>query len=104
MVNWYKGKNEAPTQIDVELHKRCNLRCIFCARYEEHEKLNKESRKHEMSVERWLRIVEEAKELDVLVFNIEGINEPVVAHELFFPFITKIKKEGGCGIVTTIII
>jgi len=101
LASWYFGKKEGPIQIDVELHKVCNLRCIFCARYEEHEKLNKESKKFQMPVERWLEIIEEAKEINALIFNIEGINEPPAVPELFFPVINKVKEVGMYGIVTT---
>jgi MoaA/NifB/PqqE/SkfB family radical SAM enzyme len=101
LTSWYKGKKEGPVQIDVELHKRCNLRCVFCARYEEHERLNKESKKHEMPVSKWLQVVEEARDLHGLVFNIEGINEPPAAPEIFFPVINKVKEADMYGIVTT---
>jgi len=101
LASWYKGRPQGPVQIDVELHKRCNLNCIFCSRHTIHEKLNRESPKHEMSVERWLGIVTEAKKIDALVFNIEGINEPPMVPELLFPFMEKIKELGMYGIITT---
>lgn len=101
LVSWYKGKKEGPVQLDAELHKRCNFKCIFCARYEDHERLNEESKKYEMSTQEWLRIIEDAKDLGVLVFNIEGINEPPAVPELFFPVIEKVKEVGMYGIVTT---
>lgn len=101
LASWYKYEKERPTQIDIELHKRCNLRCIFCARYNDHERLNEEYKKYEMSMDRWLKIIEEAAELGALVFNIEGINEPLAVPELFFPVIKKIKEVGMYGIVTT---
>jgi MoaA/NifB/PqqE/SkfB family radical SAM enzyme len=101
LANWYKGEKENPVQVDVELHKRCNLRCIFCARYEDHQKLNEESKNHEMPTNRWLEVIEEAAELHALVFNIEGINEPPAAPEIFFPVIGKIKEVNMYGILTT---
>ena len=101
LVNWYYGKKQGPIQIDAELHKICNLRCKFCARYHEHERLNRESRKHQMTTERWLEIIEEASDLNTLVFNIEGINEPPAVPELFFPVVNKVKEVGMYGIVTT---
>lgn len=101
LANWCKGKEEGPVQIDVELHKRCNLRCVFCARYDDHERLIKESPKNEMPANRWLEIVEEASQLHALVFNIEGINEPPAAPEIFFPVVNKVKEVGMYGIVTT---
>ncbi|MDI6826334.1 MAG: radical SAM protein [Candidatus Aenigmarchaeota archaeon] len=96
LANWFKGKKEGPVQIDAELHKVCNLNCIFCAKYN-HE-INE---KNGITVERWLEIVEEATKLNTLVFNIEGINEPPAIPELFFPVINKVKEVGMYGIVTT---
>ncbi len=101
LASWCKNKKVGPFQIDAELHKRCNLRCLFCARYEEHKKLNEESKKYELTKEEWLRIVEEGKEIGALVFNIEGINEPPLVPEIFFPLIKKVKEVGMYGIVTT---
>jgi MoaA/NifB/PqqE/SkfB family radical SAM enzyme len=101
LVSWYEGKKVGPFQIDIELHKRCNLRCLFCARYEEHEKLNRESKKYELPKEKWIEVIEEAKEIDAVVINIEGINEPSLVPEIFFPVIKKAKEVGMYGIVTT---
>jgi len=101
LVSWYEGKKAGPFQIDVELHKRCNLRCLFCARYEEHEKLNEESEKYELPKEKWVKIIEEAKEINAVVLNIEGINEPPLVPEIFFPVIKRAKELGMYGIVTT---
>jgi len=101
LANWYNGKKEGPTQIDVELHKICNLRCIFCARYNDHERINKETKKDVISIERWLHLIDEATKLKILIFNIEGINEPPAIPELFFPIINKVKEVGMYGIVTT---
>jgi MoaA/NifB/PqqE/SkfB family radical SAM enzyme len=101
LTSWYKNEKEGPIQIDVELHKRCNLRCVFCARYDDHEKLNIESKKYEMPASKWLEIIEEAAELKALVFNIEGINEPPTVPGIFFPIIKKVKEVEMYGIVTT---
>ena len=98
---WHLRKKAGPVQIDVELHKRCNLKCIFCARFFEHEKLNRESRKNEMPLERWLEIVDECKELDALMFNIEGINEPFFHPKLLLPVMKRVKALGMFGILTT---
>jgi len=101
LAGWHKGKKESPVQIDVELHKRCNLKCIFCARYDDHERLNKKSKNYEMSTDTWLELIEQAAKLHALVFNIEGINEPPAIPEIFFPVINKVKEVGLYGIVTT---
>lgn len=101
LANWYKGKKEYPVQLDVELHKRCNLKCVFCPRFPSHEELNKISPRNEMPLETWLRVVEEAKEMKILIFNIEGANEPTVLPNLLFPLMGKVKENGMYGILTT---
>jgi MoaA/NifB/PqqE/SkfB family radical SAM enzyme len=63
--------------------------------------LNEESKKYELPTEKWVKIVEEAREVDAIVFNIEGINEPPLVPEIFFPVIKKVKEVEMYGIVTT---
>lgn len=99
LANWYNGKTEGPIQIDAELHKICNLRCIFCAKY--NEMMDEDTKKNDISVGRWLKIIEEASKINALIFNIEGINEPPAIPELFLPVIKKVKEVGMYGIVTT---
>lgn len=101
LARWHRGKKENPIQLDAELHKVCNLRCVFCARYDDHSRLNEESRKDEMPAERWLEIIEEASHLNILIFNVEGINEPPAVPGLFFPVVRRVKEVGMYGIVTT---
>ncbi len=101
LVNWYYGKNEGPIHIDAELHKRCNLSCRFCPRSASDYDLNLESKTKELPVERWIGIVEEAADLGVMVFNLEGANEPIFVPELAFPVIEKIKDLEMYGIITT---
>jgi MoaA/NifB/PqqE/SkfB family radical SAM enzyme len=101
LASWYEGKKAGPFQIDVELHKRCNLRCLFCARYGKYEELNEESKRYELPTEKWIETIKEAKEIDAVVLNIEGINEPPLVPEIFFPVIRKAKELGMYGIITT---
>ena len=101
LVKWYKGEKAAPIKIDVELHKRCNLKCLPCSRQASNFDLNKESMKKEMSLSKWLRIINEAKELGILIWNIEGANEPLAFPELTIPVIKKVKEKRLYGIITT---
>ncbi|MFH8086745.1 MAG: radical SAM protein, partial [Candidatus Aenigmatarchaeota archaeon] len=43
----------------------------------------------------------EAAKLKILIFNIEGINEPPALPQLFFPIVKKVKELGIYGILTT---
>lgn len=101
LANWCLEKKEGPIHIDAELHKRCNLKCSFCPRNSANYDLNEESKTKEMFVEEWVTIVRDAKRLGVIVFNLEGANEPIYVSELAFPVIEEIKKNGMYGILTT---
>lgn len=101
LVNWYLGKKEGPIHIDAELHKRCNLKCSFCPRSASGYDLNTESKSKEMLTEEWIRIVRDAGKLGVVVFNLEGANEPIYVPNLAFPVIEEIKKIGLYGVLTT---
>ena len=101
LANWYLGKKEGPVHIDAELHKRCNLKCSFCPRSTANYDLNEESKTKELLTDRWIKIVRDAKRLGVLIFNLEGANEPIYVSDLAFPVIEEIKKIGMYGILTT---
>jgi len=101
MVNWYKGIPSPPFKIDVELHRRCNLKCLPCSRQGCNFDMNKDSKGKELPLKRWLEIVKDAKELRVLIWNIEGGGEPLANRKLTVPVMNEVKKQGMYGIVTT---
>ncbi len=101
LIKWHKGKKAAPLKVDVELHKRCNLKCLPCSRQASDFDLNEESKKKELPLRKWIEIVHEAKELGILIWNIEGANEPLAFPELTLPIIKEVKKSGLYGILTT---
>lgn len=101
LVSWYFGRIQGPVQVDAELHKRCNLRCSFCPRSGSRIDLNEESRKKELSKEKWISIVRELSELGALIFNIEGAGEPLAVPELLLPVMQEVKNRGMYGIITT---
>jgi len=102
LVDWCKGKAKAPFKVDTELHRRCNLRCLPCFRREPRDfNYNKDSEENELSLEKWLDLVRQAKELGILIWNIEGGGEPFACRELCFAVMKEVKKQGMYGIVTT---
>ena len=103
IIKWFKGRKQNPFKIDIELHRRCNLRCLSCSRRAspDYERLNEISKSLEMPLERWLEIVDECKELGALMFNIEGINEPFFHPKLLLPVMKRVKAVGMFGILTT---
>jgi len=103
ILNWFKGKRQPPFKIDLELHRRCNLKCWSCSRRSDpnYEKINEYSKKIEMPKENWLRIIEEARDLDVREWHIAGGGEPMFLPEVTMGVMNFIKKFGMLGIITT---
>lgn len=103
IMKWFKGKKQNPFKIDLELHRRCNLKCLSCSRRSspDYPRLNEISRKLEMPTEKWLEIVDEAAELDVREWHIAGGGEPMFLPERTVPLMKRIKKYGMLGIITT---
>lgn len=101
MVNWYKDIPSPPFKIDVELHRRCNLKCLPCSRRGCDFDMNRDSEKKELSLKKWLQIVKEAKELGVLIWNIEGGGEPLANKKLTLPVMNSVKEYKMYGIITT---
>jgi MoaA/NifB/PqqE/SkfB family radical SAM enzyme len=103
IINWFRGKWQPPFKIDLELHRRCNLKCWSCSRRSDpnYEKINEISKKIELPKEKWLEIVEEAHELDVREWHIAGGGEPMFLPEVTLPVMKLIKKYNMLGIITT---
>lgn len=98
-----KGREQNPFKIDVELHRRCNLKCLSCSRRAslDYEKLNEISKEIEMPTQRWLEIVDEAAELGVKEWHIAGGGEPMFLPERTILVMKEIKKYDMLGIITT---
>lgn len=102
ILGWFEGEEPGPWKIDVELHRRCNLRCLSCSRRsaDNYEEMNEHSKEIEMSTERWLEIVDEAAELGVKEWHIAGGGEPLLLPERTLPVMERIKEHGMYGILT----
>ena len=103
ILEWFKGNPQPPFKIDIELHRRCNLRCLSCSRRAspDYERLNEISKSLEMPLEKWLEIVEEAAELGVREWHIAGGGEPMFLPSITLTVMKKIKEYGMLGIITT---
>lgn len=101
MVKWYQGIPSPPFKIDVELHRRCNLKCLPCPRRASNFDMNKDSKEKELPLKRWLEIVKEAEELGILIWNIEGGGEPFANKKLTIPVMNAVKRHNMYGIITT---
>ncbi len=101
MIQWYQGIESPPFKIDAELHRRCNLKCLPCPRQSSNFDLNKDSKRKELPLKRWLELVQEAAELGVLIWNIEGGGEPFANRKLAIPVMEAVKENKMYGIITT---
>ncbi len=101
LYSWYLGEKQPPLQIDVELHKICNLRCLPCSRQSSDSDHVKETRKYGLKIKGWLELVDQAADLGVKVWNIEGANEPLAKPKLLIPVLKRVKERGMFGILTT---
>ena len=100
---WEGGGTTGPLKIDIELHRRCNLKCLSCSRRndEKYGNINEFSETIEMPVGKWLSIVDEAAELDVREWHIAGGGEPLFLPQVTWPVMERIKRHGMYGILTT---
>jgi len=101
LLEWCNGNEQSPAQLDVELHKRCNLKCLPCSRQSSNFNINKQSRKKELPIRKWISIVKEAKNIGALIWNIEGAGEPFAHMKLTLRIMKEVKKHKMYGIVTT---
>ncbi|MFP4117176.1 MAG: radical SAM/SPASM domain-containing protein [Candidatus Aenigmatarchaeota archaeon] len=102
ILGWLEGEEPGPWKIDVELHRRCNLRCLSCSRRsaDNYEEINEHSKEIEMSTEKWLEIIDEAAELGVEEWHIAGGGEPLLLPERTLRVMERIKEHGMYGILT----
>ena len=101
MEKWFKGEKQAPIRIDAELHRRCNLNCLMCARRASPYDLTEESKKIEMSTQKWVEIARESGEMGVKVWNISGLGEPLCKPETLFSVMRTLKAYDVFGELTT---
>jgi len=103
ILEQFKGKKEPPFKIDIELHRRCNSRCLSCSRRSDpnYESINEYSKTVEMPKEKWLSIVKEAAELGVREWHIAGGGEPMFLPDVTIPVMNLIKRYDMYGIITT---
>ncbi len=103
ILEQFRGHKAPPFKIDIELHRRCNSRCLSCSRRSDpnYENINEYSKKVEMPKEKWLSIIEEAAAVGVREWHIAGGGEPMFLPDVTIPVMNLIKKHGMYGIITT---
>lgn len=103
IIEQFKGNKASPFKIDLELHRRCNSKCLSCSRRSDpnYDSINEYSKKIEMPKEKWLSIIDEAAELDAREWHIAGGGEPMFLPDVTVPVMDSIKRYGMYGIITT---
>lgn len=93
---WSKGRKPGPYSLQLNPTNRCNLRCRFCW-----QRTNEEIDYSEVSDERYIDLVDEAKSLAVKEIEITGGGEPLIRKDIVLKLIEKIKKRGLSGKLIT---
>jgi MoaA/NifB/PqqE/SkfB family radical SAM enzyme len=101
MERWLKGEKIGPLRIDAELHRRCNLNCVMCARRNSQIDMTEESKKIEMPTQKWIEIVRESGEMGTRAWNISGLGEPMCKPQTLFDVMKTIKAYNMFGELTT---
>jgi radical SAM protein with 4Fe4S-binding SPASM domain len=96
LKKWIKNNEAGPLKLHFNLTDLCNLKCRFCW-----QRTNKNIRKeNEISKERVLEILKEAKEMGVKEVFLSGGGEPLMK-EGITDILIKIKELGFWGDMTT---
>lgn len=96
LKKWEKGEHVGPYSIQLNPTNRCNLECRFCW-----QRTNNEINFDEVSDERYLDLIDEAKALGVEIVEITGGGEPLIRKELIMRLVKKIKNSGLTGKLIT---
>ncbi|MFB6088230.1 MAG: radical SAM/SPASM domain-containing protein [Candidatus Aenigmatarchaeota archaeon] len=97
---WKEGKPQGPISIHLDMTNRCNLKCKFCWQ-RSHERKGWINYENELSEEKLLDLVDEAKELGVKHWLLSGGGEPLLRTETAIKVMEKIKKLGMHGDIIT---
>jgi MoaA/NifB/PqqE/SkfB family radical SAM enzyme len=97
VIEWSKGNIMPPSNIDIFVTNKCNLKCKFCHLGIKKDKLSFDN---ELSDEEILRMVKEGLELGIKKWYLEG-GEPVYYSSRFLKIIRLIKKYNTYGNVNS---
>jgi MoaA/NifB/PqqE/SkfB family radical SAM enzyme len=108
LKRWSKNKT-GPFLVEIWPTNRCNLKCIMCGTWASRRKLEErgikynpiEEMKNEVSEERLIKLVEEAKKLDAREFLITGGGEPFIRKNTIIKLVKEIKDKKLFGNLNT---
>lgn len=101
LERWAQGEKQPPVGIELAPTLRCNLNCKFCwRRKKDFNKNDKYMKQREMSLQRYIEIIEEAADLGVEEVRIIGGGEPMVNSDTL-KIMEAIKEENLYGYICT---
>jgi len=106
LMKWSNGKMAPPLKAQINLTRKCNLKCIFCwqrtyddlSKFSEKEKIEL---KKEMPEKRLKELVEECGKIGVQEITITGNGEALIRKDLVLDLMKIVKKYGMRGNLTT---
>ena len=109
LVEWKERGEGRPFLLEIWPTNRCNLKCKMCGTWASRRRLEKngvkydpkEEIKNEVSDERLVELIDEAKELGVYEVLITGGGEPFLRKELTLKLMERIKAYGLSGNLNT---
>lgn len=96
---WMSGEEAPPYTVEAKLTQRCNLKCSYCGTAQVPESKYKEILDDEVSMDDWIKLVDDAGKLGVKRFIITG-GEPFIRLRVI-EMMYRIKKYGMEGILWT---
>jgi len=93
ILYWKKNRPQGPYKLQLNPTDRCNLKCVFCWQRD----TSRVSYENEISTERYIGLVKEAKELGVKDVQITGGGEPLCRPKTTLRLMEEVKKRGMNG-------
>jgi MoaA/NifB/PqqE/SkfB family radical SAM enzyme len=96
ILSWMKENPAGPYEIELRITNRCNLKCLFCWDWIKEQKTD-----NELSDNVYLKLVKDAKEMNVKRFHICGGGEQFMRAKTLLRTMIKIKKYQMTGRLIT---
>ncbi len=96
LQRWTAGVPQPPVALEIGLTMRCDILCQFCWRHNP----DRPVLKGELSIERWLDLIDEAADYGVREVRVIGEGEPLLRQGAD-RVLTRIKQRGLYGFLTT---
>jgi radical SAM protein with 4Fe4S-binding SPASM domain len=109
LTSWKNGKKIGPLSLEIWPTNRCNLNCIMCGTWASRRRLKKQGIQYsvqeeiatELSEQKLIEIIKEAKMLEMKEFLITGGGEPFMRKKTILKMMDEIKKQNSFGNINT---